>query len=88
MGINYHVGRLRNEENISITCIAFHLIKKDSVLFADKEGYIGNFENILSANKSAENVTTKDPLMEVSIYHYSFICSSNAYSFCGYSQCV
>ena len=65
--------RLRNEENISITCIAFHLIKKDSILFADKEGYIGNFENVLSANKSAKELTTEDPLMEVSISLFLYI---------------
>ena len=58
---------MRNEESISITCIAFHLIKKDSILFADKEGYIGSFENVLSANKAAGNLTAEDPLMEVSI---------------------
>ena len=62
---------MRNEESISITCIAFHLIKKDSILFADKEGYIGSFDNVLSANKSAGNLTSEDPLMEVSISLFS-----------------
>ena len=53
--------------NVSITCIAFHLIKKDSIIFADKEGYIGNFEGVLSADKSAaKDSGNEDPLMEVS----------------------
>jgi len=61
---------LRNEENTPITCIAFHLIKKDSIIFADREGYIGSFEHILSADKSAKdsnNLTTEDSLIEVSV---------------------
>ena len=53
--------------NVPITCITFHLIKKDSIIFADKEGYIGNFEGVLSADKSAaKDSGTEDPLMEVS----------------------
>ena len=53
--------------NVPITCITFHLIKKDSIIFADKEGYIGNFEGVLSADKSAaKDSGNEDPLMEVS----------------------
>ena len=54
--------------NIPITCIAFYLIKKDSIIFTDKEGYIGNFEGVLSADKSAVKESgNEDPLMEVSV---------------------
>ena len=73
--IYYLFDRLRNEENVPITCITFHLIKKNSIIFADKEGYIGSFESVLSTNKSAQdtgNSTNEDPLMEVSANHCSF----------------
>ena len=69
------IDRLRNEESISITCIAFHLIKKDSIIFTDKEGYIGSFDNVLSANSSAKDTgdsTTGNPLIEVNTYVASF----------------
>ena len=73
--------RLRNDETVSITCIAFHLIKKDTILFADKEGYIGSFDGVLSADKSAGNLTTDDHLMEVSIQKSALIMCTRIVQF-------
>lgn len=74
--LKQYIDRLRNEENISITCIAFHMIKKHSIIFADKEGYIGSFESVLSTDKSTTdsgNLTNEDPLMEVSAFIHTSI---------------
>jgi len=42
---------LRNDESVSITCLSFHLLKKDTIIFADKEGHIGSFDNTLPTSK-------------------------------------
>ena len=71
------IYRLRNDESVSITCLSFHLLKKDCIIFADKEGHIGSFDNTLPTsrptNQKQDSTTynndllaNEDSLMEVS----------------------
>ena len=72
----YSSYRLRNDESVSITCLSFHLLKKDCIIFADKEGHIGSFDNTLPTSKLTNKnqdsggyndlSTNEDSLMEVS----------------------
>ena len=73
--IKVSIYRLRNDESVSITCLSFHLLKKDCIIFADKEGHIGSFDNTLptSTNQKQDSsaynndlLANEDSLMEVS----------------------